>query len=104
MGEERGKRELAALWAGWWLWLSALWLLVVGTLDLAEVLVGVLAAAVAAVAATSVLAPGVERFRPARAGCCARFGAGKGRGRPAALPAPVRAAQDTTVTPRGTTS
>ena len=76
MGDEHGKRgarELAALWGGWWLALSGLWLLLVGTVDPAEVVAGAAAAAIAATTATWVLAPSQERFRP-RARWLARVG------------------------------
>ena len=67
MGDEQGKRgarELAALWTGWWLALTVLWVLLVGTVERSEVIAGAVAAAVAATAATSVLAPPGGRFRP----------------------------------------
>ncbi len=56
----RPRRALA--WFGWWVALMAMWLVLVGTLDPVEAIVGAAAAAVAATAAVLVLLPGADRF------------------------------------------
>lgn len=58
----RSRAGRVAAWVGWWVALMALWLLLVGTLDAPELIVGAAAAAVAASAAVLVLLPGVDRF------------------------------------------
>lgn len=62
-GERPGAKPRRALaWFGWWVGLQVLWLVLVGTLDASELVLGAAAAALGATAAVVVLLPGVDRF------------------------------------------
>jgi len=59
----RGSR-LAGTWLAWWAALAVIWLLLVDTLDPEELLVGAVAASVAASVAVAVQRRGYIRFQP----------------------------------------
>jgi multisubunit Na+/H+ antiporter MnhE subunit len=59
----RGRRRVRA-WLGWWAALALVWVLLVDTFRLDELIVGALAAAIAATVATAVLRRGYIRFSP----------------------------------------
>lgn len=59
-----GRLSLVATWCAWWSGLAAVWLLLVDTVRLDELVVGAAAAAIAATLATAVHLRGYIRFRP----------------------------------------
>jgi len=63
-GGERPRRETprAVSWLGWWVALEVLWIVLVGTFDTSELVLGAVAAALGATIAVVVLFPGVDRF------------------------------------------
>jgi hypothetical protein len=58
------RKGALAFWLGWFVALNVLWLAFISAFDLAETLVGVVAAAIAATAATVVGQQGLVTFRP----------------------------------------